>query len=168
MKTSPAFMFYASDAIADKNFRLMSLGERGLYLSMLCECWVNHSVPASNDALAKWLGFQTSEIQNTLTPRVLEFFTEENGELKSPELERYRKELEDRRKKQSIGGKKGAEKKWHKPGQGNSLPSGLPNRVSMGPRVEMSRVEISRSESLGKPDISDPWITDYDQASNGG
>lgn len=167
MKTAPAFMFYASDAIADKRYRMMSLAERGLYLSMLCECWVNRIVPADPDAIAKWLGYPRDEIKSALTERVRFFFTQADGELTSPELERYRRELEARREKQSTGGRKGAKTKWDKASKPDSLPNDLPNGVSMGPRVEKSRVEKTRSESLGKPDITDPWVSEYERTSNG-
>lgn len=167
MKSAPAFMFYASDAIADKRYRLMTLPERGLYLSMLCECWVNRAVPKSPDDLAKWLGYPPGEIRAGLTERVLSFFIEESGELKSPDLERYRKELDERRAKQVSGGKKGAKTKWGKASRGDGLPNGSPNEVTMAPRVEKSGEEKIKDESSVKADISDPWIEDYERASRG-
>lgn len=168
MKTAPAFMFYASDAIADKHYRMMSLAERGLYISMLCECWVNRIVPANPEAMAKWLGYPVDEINSAFTERVRSLFTQANGELTSPELERYRKELESRREKQSTGGRKGAKTKWDKAFKPDGHPNGLPNRGVMGSRVERSREEKIKSESLGRPDITDPWISDYERISNGG
>lgn len=167
MKTAPAFMFYASDTMADKRYRLMTLAERGLYLSLLNECWVNRSMPADRNAIAKWLGYSADEIQPALTERVLSFFIEANGELTSPDLERYRKTLEERREKQSNGGRKGAKAKWDKPSVVDGLPNGYPNGVTMGSRVEKSRKEKTRSEPTVKPPINDPWIDEYDKASNG-
>jgi len=164
-QTSPAFQLYASDTIADKQYRLMSLEERGLLLSLLCECWVNRSVPAEPDALGKWLGFQSGEVKAALTSRVASFFSTSNGELINPKLERYRKELEERRKKMSIGGKKGAKTKWRNVPGDNSHPSSHPSRVSMGARVEAKGKETSRSESSGSDVIAaaDPWLADYNK-----
>ena len=167
MKTAPAFMFYASDTMADKRYRLMTLAERGLYISLLNECWVNRSMPADQNAIAKWLAFAGDEIKSALTDRVLSFFIEENGELTSPELERYRTTLEERREKQSKGGRKGAKSKWSKPSNEDGLPNGYPNGVTMGSRVEKSRKEKTRSEPSVKPVINDAWVDDYDRASNG-
>lgn len=172
-KTAPAFQFYASDTMADKRYRMMSLGERGLFISLLCECWVNRSVPADPDGIGKWLGFPSDEVQGVLTERVKSFFQEKAGELTSAELERYRAELEERRSKMSKGGRKGARTKWsNSPAKDInpiSHPNGSPSRGSMGPRVELSRDEKSRSESLGKEGIPnhDSWVSDYDKASNG-
>ena len=169
-KVAPAFMFYASDAIADKRYRLMSLQERGLLLSLLCECWVNRSMPTSPADIAKWLGFPPEEIKQALTDRVLSYFDNQGGELVSPDLERYRNELEERRKKMSNGGKSGAAKKWKQsPGQ-PSYPNSPPNGVMMGSRVEMSREEKSKGESLESEValVDKGWINDYERVSRGG
>lgn len=168
-QTSPAFQLYASDTIADKHYRLMSLEERGLLLSLLCECWVNRSVPADPDALAKWLGFQGGEVKAALSSRVVSFFSACNGELINPKLERYRKELEERREKMSKGGKKGAITKWRKPSSHDSYPTSHPNGVSMGSGVEKRGEEKSRSEPSERGNIpaDDPWLSEYEKASKG-
>lgn len=146
MKTAPAFQFYASDAIADKRYRLMSLAERGLYLSLLAECWVNQSVPADADAIARWLGYSPTEIKSVLTERVLSFFKDEKGELVSPDLERYRQELDVRREKLSKAGKKGVQAKQDKVSQGASHPASL----AQASRVEKSREEKKRAIREGR------------------
>lgn len=162
-KTAPAFMFYASDTMADRRYRMMSLDERGLFLSLLCECWVNRTVPANVESLGKLLSFPDTTVRAALTERVLSFFESNNGELQSAELERYRKELEGRRERMSQGGRKGAQVKWR------PVPSsdGHPNGVSMGSRVEMSRVEKNRGESSvkGVTPLDDSWVDEYDKAS---
>lgn len=165
MKTAPAFMVYASDTIADKRYRLMSLEERGLLLSLLCECWVNRSVPTNAGDLAQWLGYPVAAINAALTERVLSFFDEDQGELKAPELERYRGELEARRIKMSEGGRMGALRKAGKRDVRPRHPEGYPQ----GSRVETGRDETSRGESLGKDDspIDDPWVKAYDDAQYG-
>lgn len=168
-QTAPAFQLYASDTIADKHYRLMSLEERGLLMSLLCECWVNRSVPADPDALGKWLGFHGGEVKAALTSRVTSFFSVCDGELINPKLERYRKELEERREKMSTGGKKGAKTKWRKPFSHDDHPTSPPNEASMGAGVEKKREEKSRSEPSERVNIpvDDPWVNDYEKASNG-
>jgi uncharacterized protein YdaU (DUF1376 family) len=163
-QTAPAFQLYASDTIADKHYRLMSLEERGLLLSLLCECWVNRSVPADPDELGKWLGFQGGVIKAALSSRVVSFFSPCNGELINPKLERYRKELEERREKMSKGGIRGAKAKWRKVSEGDSHPTNLPNGVAMGSRVEARGKEKSRSESSERVTIADPFVAEYEAA----
>lgn len=168
-QTAPAFQLYASDTIADKHYRLMSLEERGLLLSLLCECWVNRSVPADPDALGKWLGYPAGEVKNALSSRVVSFFSLSNGELVSPKLERYRKELEERREKMSKGGKKGAKAKWRNASESDGRPPDHPNGVSMGSRVEKRGEEKSRGEPLETDviPVADPWVNEYENASRG-
>jgi hypothetical protein len=173
-KTAPAFQFYASDTMADKRYRSMSLEERGLLISILCECWVNRSLPSDTQSISKWLSFTKDAIEAALTERVLSFFKIDRGEITSPELERYRTELEERREKMSQGGKKGAKGKWN-PSNDNSHPTNPLDRVSIGSRVEKSRDEKnSREESRreekqyyrkDKEDVSndsDQWVADYE------
>ena len=102
MKTSPAYMFYASDTMADRRYREMTLEERGLFLSILNECWVNRSVPSDISRLAKWLSYGKDEIEGSLTSNVLSFFEVKDQDLISPDIERYRKEVLDRRAKRSV------------------------------------------------------------------
>jgi uncharacterized protein YdaU (DUF1376 family) len=163
MKTAPAYQFYASDAMADKRYRLMTLAERGLYLSLLNECWVNHSIPADPNAIAKWLGYSPDEIKSALTERVLAYFKSNQGELTSPELERYRHELEERRDKLSQAGKKGVKAKQDKAATGASHPASL----AQAPRVEKSRAENRKGELAVRPVIDDPWLNEYERVSNG-
>ena len=169
-KTAPAFQFYASDTMADKRYRSMSLEERGLFISILCECWVNRSIPADPLSIGKWLGFSKEVIEAALTRNVLSFFVKDGDELKSTELERYRTKLEEGREKMSKGGKKGAKKRWNNASPRDSYPINPPNGVSMGPRVERSRNEKNRREekdqySKDKEDVSnddnEEWLAEY-------
>ncbi len=108
--TAPAFMLYAADLLADKRFRLASLAERGLLLTLLCECWTNNFVPADGADLARYLGIDFEALRAAATERVLSHFaireTDEGRELFSPGLEKYRQRIEAIRAAQSAGGKK--------------------------------------------------------------
>ncbi|MDQ3185721.1 MAG: hypothetical protein M3Q16_04525 [Pseudomonadota bacterium] len=146
-KTAPAFMFYASDMMADRRYRTMGLEERGLLLSILCECWVNRSMPSDAPSIGKWLSFPKEAIEAALTDKVLSFFDIHTNELTSPELERYRKELEMRRDNMSKGGKKGSKTRWDKPVASDNYPIKHPYGVSMGSRVEQRREEKRRIEA---------------------
>jgi len=168
MKTAPYFAFYASDTMADKRYRSMSLDERGLLITMMCECWVNHSLPADKISIGKWLGFKDGEIEGALTDRVLTFFSSEKGELICPEIEKYRKKILDSRESKSKGGKKGANKRWRK-AEDDGSPIGSPNSISMGRWKEKNRIEKTRSDSQESADntTNDTWINEYERASRG-
>ena len=57
-RDAPAYQGYASDWLANRKWRLMSLGERGLLDTMRKECWVNRSVPSNVEEIAKIFNLQ--------------------------------------------------------------------------------------------------------------
>ncbi|WON72495.1 hypothetical protein [Nitrosospira sp. Is2] len=152
----------------------MSLEERGLFISILCECWVNRSLPSDPQSIGKWLGFAKDSIEAALTERVLSFFKTDKSEITSPELERYRTKLEEQRGKMSRGGRRGATNRWEKRLDSDSPPINPLDRVSMGSRGEksgneMNRRERKRDEPRYKEDLADSdneqWITQYENYS---
>ena len=44
-RTPPAYQEYAASVIANGDYRVLSLAERGLLYTLKLECWVNHRVP---------------------------------------------------------------------------------------------------------------------------
>jgi uncharacterized protein YdaU (DUF1376 family) len=72
-----------------REYRAMTLAERGLLYSLRLECWVNRTAPADPAVLAKVLGYSAVEIRAVL-PAVMAFFTVAGDELFSPELDDYR------------------------------------------------------------------------------
>ena len=92
-RDAPAYQEYAADVLANINWRLMSLAERGLWDTLRKECWVNRCVPNSPKALALLLNKPESEIAAALTPYVLAWFEEVDNYLTAPELEAYREKL---------------------------------------------------------------------------
>ena len=121
----------------------MKLNERGLYITLLAECWANKTVPADPDTLSKLLGLN---VKDAFSENVLEFFKIDENQISSPELDDYKKKLDERREKQIAGGKKGQERKKGKVLQGQ--PS--------GPRVEKGSDEKNGVEkSLYTEEIID-------------
>jgi hypothetical protein len=165
----PAYMYYASDVMANMHYRFMSLAERGLYISLTNECWVNYCVPADISLLAKYLGFPVEVIEIALTPNVLKFFEKKNDQLFCVEIENYRAHLNEKKEILSKSGKKGAKKRWNQEVTNNSHPISLPNRVAMA--SEMKRNEMSRDGLDGKEikkqsieignDSNDEWVKNY-------
>ena len=66
-RDAPAYQEYASDWLANRKWRLMSLGERGLLDTMRKECWVNRSVPSNIEEIAKIFNLQEDEVSKCLT-----------------------------------------------------------------------------------------------------
>lgn len=109
LRPPPSYQEYASDLLANRHYMLMSLSEHGLFDVMRKQCWVNKSVPTNKEDMAKIIGCEVSEVEVNLSPHVLHFFIEKDGEFISPELEDYRINLMETRRKQVEGGKKGGE-----------------------------------------------------------
>ena len=153
-KAPPAFQFYATDTLASKPFRLMKLNERGLYITLLAECWANKTVPADPDTLSKLLGLN---VKDAFSENVLEFFKIDDNQISSPELDDYKKKLDERREKQIAGGKKGQERKKGKVLQGQ--PSGP--RVEKG-SDEKNGVEKSQYKEEIEGGIDKAWVEAYE------
>lgn len=168
LRPPPAYQEYASDMLANMQYRMMSLAERGLLDTMRKECWVNKQVPLNEDELARYLRVERSEIEAYLTSRVLSFFVDRAQFLICPELEQYREELLERHQKMAAGGQKGGEttQKQHK-----SSKATLEATIKPLSRDEMGGDEVGRNEkqSLGKGISTkemNEWVGDYESAAD--
>ena len=168
----PAYQEYAATMLATRNFRLMTIGERGLLYTMRLECWENKQVPVAAYDLAKYIGCDVSEIKTALTDRVKTFFHEIDGSFTCPELEDYRQHLADTKAKQSAGGKGGSAitNANRKKLSDESSNLQVPRRGSDESLVKYSSVKSSQEQSVVIDDIDDSFvreILDYEEASNG-
>lgn len=50
---APAFQFYPKDFLTDAHVLPMTLTERGAYITLLCVCWLERSLPSDQSSLAK-------------------------------------------------------------------------------------------------------------------
>lgn len=161
----PAYQEYAATILADRNFRLMTLAKRGLFYTMRLECWQNSTVPVNTEELAKYLGFDASDIENLLTEEVKAFFEAKGSDYICPEIEDYRQHLNEQRKKQSEGGKKGAQStnSRYKKQSGDSQATRQDTRESL---VESSLDKLNKNQPLEHDDTNYEWIRDYDASSD--
>lgn len=180
MKDVPYFPLYAANIMASRNYKLMSLGERGLWISITLECWVNGGVPADFKQMAKILGFPEQEIAHFFSSYQTTFFHIENDQYVSRELEEYRKGYLATREKQRLAGLETAEKKREKQrlskemyaqaGQPIAIPEGQP----VGSLVQFKSASIKsssiNSNQLTRKELSDKefdaWMDDADDAPN--
>ncbi len=169
---APAFLCYASNIIADKRYRLMSPSERFVWMSIYLECWPNHAVPADPIELAKYLGFSVEDVKAGLTPRVLSFFKEVNGELICPEQEEYREKQRIRNLKKSAGGKKGAERKRCMASKELGNVQGTPRGIPKGSLIQSKLNQTNQTQSIKKGFVpeNDSFVKEieaYENASKG-
>lgn len=181
-RKAPAFQEYAAAMLANKEFRLMSFAERGLLFTLRLECWENIDLPASEENLAKYLGCDLRELNAVLTNNVKSYFEVNNGLLSCPELDDYRRHLDERKTKQSEGGKKGAAKVNKKFKEYENLANTCDKSTTVNPQVprrgsheslvQHSILKQSQKQSLKNHVIAtnqnDKWVEEYENASNGG
>ena len=173
IRNPPAFQFYSSNYMSAIQYRTMSLSERGLMMSMLCECWVNSYVPSDISQLAKILGYSNDEVSQSLSTNVMHFFYKDNDKIICPELITYRNKLDERQRLQIEGGKKGALRKKEK-----EVTSSYPEGIPEGSLVEHNLTENKPLEhKITKPVFRErglpvennlgehrEWIEDMDNA----
>lgn len=173
MRPPPAFQCYASDWLAKEEFRLMTLDERGLLFSMLCQIWVSGSLPREAEGLGRLLGTDSAATKRALTPDVLKSFQPNaDGRLACPELDALRAEYEARKRERSNSGRKGAEAKWHKSrkptAETMAEPMAEPSALAMA-TSEVRRAEVRRGElkgnapsARGLSEEHQVWVQDLD------
>ena len=103
-RDAPAFQEYAASMMSRFEYRALSLASRGLLYTLRLECWVNQKLPSDPIILSKVLGLESKEV-TALLPELTAIFVIEGAWLHSPDLEDYRDKVQDRRNRQSEGGK---------------------------------------------------------------
>jgi len=164
IKDVPYFPFYAANMMSNRSFRLMSLKERGLLITILMECWVNGSVPSDLSDMAKILGLTVDDVKFAFTNRQLTFFHKEEGQFISKELEGYRQNYLDMREKQRLGGLKGAKNKKDKNAR---LPKGQPQGEPEGSLSQISSNSFNSNQLLKQELMNNEiksWVDDYERA----
>jgi len=170
MKAVPYFPLYAANIIASRPYRLMSLGERGLWISIYMECWVNGGVPEDFGEMGKMLGATETEVKNFFSKYLTAFFEKVSGQFISRELEEYRAGYENTRKLKSEGGKKGVKNKLQKQ-SADGLPQGQPIALPQGiPKRSLDSINSAQviSNQLINKEVNDQpiddWVIEYDNA----
>lgn len=160
-KAVPYFPLYAANFIASRPYKLMTLQQRGLWISIYMECWVNGSLPADINEMAKLLGFPVNEVEQAMSQLHYSFLEKSDGQLISKELEEYRHAFLEKREKQRLGGIQGAANK--KARQAARLPKGQPegslNHINSNSINSNQLVKRSNSKSE-----IDEWLKNYDDS----
>lgn len=155
-RDAPAYQEYAAAMLAQLPFRSSSLAERGLLYTMRLECWVNGMLPADPKSLARVLGYPVEEVAGLLGG-VMVFFHAENGFIVCPELDDYRAHLEERKRRQSEGGKTGAAlTNKRRKRSGGRKDKGLEGKPSSKPTSEPQVPRRGQVESLVQSSTEQP------------
>lgn len=107
---APAFQFYPKDFLTDEHVALMSLQERGAYITLICYCWQQGSLPAEHEHLARFCGTPLAVFRR-LWPSIAPCFRphpSQGDRLVHPRLEKERKKQRDFRRLQSEKGRASA------------------------------------------------------------
>ena len=108
----PAFQFYPKDWLSDADVICMTFAQKGAYITLLCYCWLEGQLPNNDDYIRKLLGNVPK--WKSLWNGIKHKFEVEGDFLVQPRLEYERMKQEEYRKKKSVAGKKGMEKRWGK------------------------------------------------------
>lgn len=151
---SPAFQLYPSDFLADENVAIMSLQERGAYITLICFCWREGSIPDDVLKLSKMCGVDPAKFKK-LWLNVKPCFTSDEsleGRLTHPRLEKERQKQTDHKVKCSDSGKKGAQKRWGNDGDRHSDPIATPSKNN-GEATETPMAKNSSSSSISSSSL---------------
>ena len=112
MGKAPAFQFYPKDWLTDPDVVCMSMAQKGAYITLICYCWKEDKLPNNPDYIRKLLG--NIPKWKTLWNGIKHKFEIRGNYLVHPRLEKERIKQEEHRRKKSIAGKIGMEKRWGK------------------------------------------------------
>ncbi len=123
---SPAFQFYPNDFLSDANVIVMTLQERGAYITLLCLCWQQGGLPSDVEKLSRLCGTPAVTFRR-LWPAIAPCFrtVADGTRLMNPRLEKERKKQRLFRKSQSDKGKLGGRPK--KPELSSEKATGFEN-----------------------------------------
>lgn len=148
---APAFQFYPKDFLSDERVRLMSLAERGAYITLICQCWSEGTIPADVAKMAKVIGTPEAPFRK-LWPAIATCFkpaTNDATRLVHPRLERELKKQRAFRRRQADNGRKGGRPPHV--GKPNPNPS-LSTRANQSPSSDLV---LSGSESGSQTHVSE-------------
>lgn len=100
----PSFQLYPSDFASSPKFRRMTLEERGAYLTLLLDSWMDRGLEP--DSIADRLGVEPEDAARLMAGALGRCFELRGGRLVNPRQERERRVVEDFRAKMSEAGKR--------------------------------------------------------------
>lgn len=161
----PAFQFYPKDFLMDGNVATMSLAERGAYITLLCHCWLECSIPSEPALLARLVGVGPRPFA-VLWPAIAPCFKRrDDGRLVHLRLDREREKQAEFRQSQSDRAKRPRASRnlaESQPDPSRNLAETEPKPSSpisylQSPISNTERETLSVSQSA-KPSLNDPSL----------
>ncbi len=158
---SPAFQFYPGDFLSDENVISMNCEERGVYITLLCNCWIQGSIPADHTKILRLLQGYPGPLPEIVMDR-FKPLPEKPDRLVNNRLEKERKKQSDFREKKSNSGKKGGASRWkdHKKKDENSNGTAI-----VSPMAKNGSLFSSSSSSSSSP-LKPSEISEKSQTKN--
>lgn len=146
---SPAFQFYPKDFLTDENVDVMTLEQRGAYITLLSKCWIEGSLPMDQTKLKAMCNHPSNwnSIWESLTPCFIE---NGQGRLINPRLEKERKKQEEWRTKSRRGGILSGKARREKASKGGSRVDQANDEPNMNSSSFVSGLQSSSSTASSK------------------
>lgn len=111
---APAFQFYPKDFLTDERVVLMTNTEIGLYVRLLCFCWLEGTLPLETERLAKMARMPLKQFTKLWEQSIVRecFQVLEDGRLHHKRLDEERSKQTTFHRRQSDRGKAGASARW--------------------------------------------------------
>ena len=153
---SPAFQFYANDFLSDANVVVMSLQERGAYITLICYCWQQGGLPNDVAYLARLCGVPVTAFRRFWPAVERCFRATDDGRLAHPKLDRIRQDQNDYRRRQSDASRK----RWDKPQPSTGNPTASERDIPPSSRRESSSssssiFDLRKKEKQASPSADD-------------
>ena len=111
----PFFIIYAEEMLSDEDFRLWTATERGIWITLIANCWREGSIPSNQKILASWCNMEPKDFTKHFVNVSMKFsLINNNTRLVSPRLELERSKALSRIESLSKRGQAGALKRWAK------------------------------------------------------
>jgi uncharacterized protein YdaU (DUF1376 family) len=143
---SPAFQFYPRDFLSDERVRIMDATARGVYITLLCVCWIEGSLPVEDRAIQR-IGDCSAEDWARIRDDVLVCFTENDGRYRHGRLDRERQKQAEYAAKQAESGRLGARGRWRKDGKPMRSPKGRHSKPIATPMANNGSASAFSSSS---------------------
>lgn len=111
----PFFIIYAEEMLSDEDFRLWTAAERGIWITLIANCWREGSIPSNQKILASWCNMDPKDFTKHFVAVSMKFSLVLDGtRLISPRLELERSKAISRFDSMSKRGQAGALTRWKK------------------------------------------------------
>lgn len=107
MSKSPAFQFYPKDWLSDANVVSMTHEQKGIYLDLLCYCWLEGSLPSSVGDIARLAKVDPNKMEK-LWPSISVCFRRRGSRLIHSRLLKEKLKQREWLRKSSLGGQASA------------------------------------------------------------